>query len=75
MQIQRFENGGFVIHKLNVGGVLYSAWFDGEGRLLDAERKSRRGMFTVGLSSKSTNVRKELERIGRIHAERTEVTV
>ena len=42
MQISRFKNGGFVIHKLTgcwVGNV--SAWFDADGRLVDAEQVTR----------------------------------
>jgi hypothetical protein len=38
MQLSRFHDGGFVIHKVRLGAGRYSAWFDREGRLLDAER-------------------------------------
>lgn len=36
MQVNRFTNGGYVIHKALDGRV--SAWFDAEGKLLDCER-------------------------------------
>ncbi len=41
MQVSRFSNGGFVIHKAIDGSV--SAWFDSEGKLLDCERRGSRG--------------------------------
>ncbi len=40
MQIKPFSNGGGVIHKIVLDaaiGTRYSAWFDTEGRLIDAE--------------------------------------
>lgn len=40
MHVSRFSNGGFVIHKLilqNSKGR-FSAWFDKDGNLLDAEQ-------------------------------------
>ena len=40
MQISRFTTGGFVIHKMllqNYKGR-FSAWYDEEGKLLDAEQ-------------------------------------
>lgn len=39
MQIARFTNGGYVIHKITgpFKGTV-SAWFDREGKLLDAEQ-------------------------------------
>jgi hypothetical protein len=41
MQVSRFTNGGFVLHKIQPqsGGVgNISAWFDAAGKLLDCER-------------------------------------
>lgn len=38
-QIARFSTGGCVIHKIKIGiaPVKYSAWFDADGKMLDAE--------------------------------------
>jgi hypothetical protein len=36
MQIMRFENGGFVIHKALHQRI--SAWYDNDGHLLDCEQ-------------------------------------
>lgn len=40
MQVSRFSNGGFVLHKIQPqsGGGKISAWFDATGKLLDCER-------------------------------------
>jgi hypothetical protein len=45
VQISRFENGGFVVHKIPCpsSGNRCSAWFDAEGKILDAERIDTRG--------------------------------
>jgi len=36
MQVQRFSNGGFVLHKCF--GQRISAWYDSKGILLDCEK-------------------------------------
>jgi hypothetical protein len=41
MQVARFSNGGFVLHKA-LGGRT-SAWFDVSGNLLDAEFRDIQG--------------------------------
>lgn len=67
-QVQRFENGGFVIHKATIGGsnCRFSVWFDEAGKLLDAERISY-----AGVSLKATDKQKaELSRLGYIHRKR-----
>jgi hypothetical protein len=41
MQIQRFNNGGFVLHKIKLFGYCmsrFSAWYDKNGKIIDAER-------------------------------------
>jgi len=40
IQLSRFPDGGFVIHKISVDGASgrFSAWFDATGKLLDAEQ-------------------------------------
>lgn len=39
MQLMRFSNGGYVIHRLTGSwNGRISAWFDAKGRLLDCER-------------------------------------
>jgi hypothetical protein len=37
MQFASFSSGGFVLHKVIIGRLRYSAWFDSSGKLLDAE--------------------------------------
>jgi hypothetical protein len=41
MQIMRFENGGFVIHKALNQRI--SAWYDEDGQLLDYEQYNSLG--------------------------------
>lgn len=41
MQVQRFSDGGFVLHK--VYGQRISAWFSPMGILLDCEKINSRG--------------------------------
>lgn len=36
-QKQTFSSGGFVLHRIPYNGGRLSAWFDDEGKLLDAE--------------------------------------
>ena len=43
-QFCRFDNGGFVIHKISVGKGRASAWFDASGQLLDVEVFNVRGV-------------------------------
>ena len=63
VQMHRFHNGGFVLHKIMLNGRKYSAWYTANGALLNAERvQGARGTCSVPLSH--TGVRKELERIG-----------
>jgi hypothetical protein len=39
MQITRFDDGGFVVHKIDQhGDNRVSAWFDADGYPIDAER-------------------------------------
>ena len=52
MQLKYFSNGGYVVHKAYLCGTKYSAWFDGDGDLLDAERFDSRGRsYKVSLTS------------------------
>ncbi len=41
IQFHKFENGGFVLHKIMIRGTKYSAWFDARGNLLGAEQFCR----------------------------------
>lgn len=41
MQRHNFPNGGFVLHAVTIGASRYSAWFDADGSIHDAERKGR----------------------------------
>lgn len=45
MQVIRFETGGYCVHKASVAGSgrVFSAWFDGTGRLKDAEARDKIG--------------------------------
>lgn len=43
MQIQRFETGGYVIHKIPVGNGRASAWFNADHTLADIEQFNRAG--------------------------------
>jgi len=45
MQIARFSNGGYVVHKIDCpsSDSRCSAWFDADGNILDAERIDTRG--------------------------------
>ena len=37
IQKQTFQNGGFVLHHIPYNGGKLSAWFDADGKLIDAE--------------------------------------
>lgn len=45
MQVSRFINGGFVVHKLHLDGMAsrFSIWVSAQGILQDAERIDRTG--------------------------------
>jgi hypothetical protein len=45
MQVSRFTNGGFVVHKLRLAGMAsrFSIWVSAQGILQDAERIDRQG--------------------------------
>lgn len=42
-----FPAGGFVAHGLMIGSSRYSAWYDADGTLKDAERVTPRAAFPV----------------------------
>lgn len=69
MQITRFNNGGFVLHRAGPGANI-SAWYDARGRLLDAERKvaTARGLRMCNLRPGSKDWR-YLEQVGVRFAE------
>lgn len=61
IQHNAFSNGGYVLHKVEIGDGKYSAWFDKDGNLLDAER-----IMPNGQSRKaSQSVLSELTKIGQ----------
>ena len=62
IQHSKFNNGGFVLHKIPVNGQTYSAWYDKDGKLLDAERTTNHKVSHV--SVKYTQVRAELQKVG-----------
>lgn len=45
MQIARFSDGGFVLHKLKIhcSSMHFSAWFDKAGKIIDVEGFDRMG--------------------------------
>ena len=49
MQKATFENGGFVLHKVFLPGSVckFSAWYDKQGELLDAEKIDGAHYFRV----------------------------
>jgi hypothetical protein len=52
IQKHEFSTGGYVIHKIMIGGVKHSAWFDEHGKLIDIERIDSRGRcYTVNINS------------------------
>lgn len=63
VQVARFSDGGFVLHKAIDGRT--SAWFDKQGRLLDVERRDTRGRYSSRISAET---RAKLERLGRSYA-------
>jgi hypothetical protein len=63
IQVAHFQQGGFVLHRVFVGNSKYSAWYDREGRLLDAERIQ--GARTWNVPLRHIHVREELARIGQ----------
>ena len=70
MQINHFTTGGFVIHKITVPenpNGRYSAWFDAEGNILDAEGyyNRRSGMYHVRRDGSRWQ---QLARMGKRHA-------
>ena len=67
MQRQTFSTGGFVLHKVRVAGYAshFSAWFDSNGTLVDAEWIDSRGrsrQVPIG-----QGVAHELQRIGNLY--------
>lgn len=43
IQKQTFSTGGFVLHRIPYNGGKLSAWFDADGKLIDAEYFLRSG--------------------------------
>lgn len=61
-----FQDGSFVLHKIELNGHKYSAWFNKDGTVFSAERFSRDNQKTFHVPlSKQTNVAHELTRIGQ----------
>jgi hypothetical protein len=69
VQFIRFPDGGFVLHKVMIGDVKFSAWYTKEGKLIDCERFSRNGMTTSAVAMRQVNIRAELVRIGSRYVE------
>lgn len=61
MQVTRFSNGGFAIHKVANGAGRASAWFDDAGSLVDIEAFDRMGRH----SRPSQALKEECKRLGQ----------
>ena len=69
MQLSRFSNGGYVLHKVTTRlnhRSHCSAWFDADGKLVDAELIFRDG--TTRPVRRSRGIWNELCAIGRAYA-------
>lgn len=65
IQFSRFDNGGFVLHKIMVKKRKYSAWFSASGKILDAERFSRDNQRVAAVPlDRHRNVVAELVKVG-----------
>lgn len=60
-----FSTGGFVLHKIDIDGKKYSAWYDENGALLSAENIDKRGRARA--VRQGAKVWTELQRWGRIY--------
>lgn len=69
VQFHKFPNGDFVLHKVDVSGQKYSAWFTGGGVLLDAERIGKNGV-TYAVPHRHKNVRAILRIVGNAYVGR-----
>lgn len=65
MQVSRFSNGGFVLHKINFNGHYYSAWYDNSGGMIDCERTTY-GKYCSSIPPRCTTIRKYLNKLGKI---------
>lgn len=66
MQLKRFDDGGFVLHKITgLCSGRISAWFDHSGTLLDCEQITDRNI--VRSIKKNGPIWRQLERIGNRH--------
>lgn len=63
MQFQPFTSGGYVLHKVLIGNLKYSAWFNRAGQYIDAERIDSRGR-SYPVRTDST-AHQALQQIGR----------
>jgi hypothetical protein len=70
MQIQRFSNGGFVLHRIVnvVDGVRISAWYAPGGTLLNAEYLAGERAWPV--QQRHTKVIQRLQQLGAVWQQR-----
>jgi len=64
MQISRFVNGGFVLHKIPANNGRASAWFDRNGLLLDIEAFNARGASRKA----GAQLTEHCKMLGRVHS-------
>jgi hypothetical protein len=63
VQLSRFRDGSFVLHRVSAGDHRYSVWYDRSGRLLDCERTTNHEARAVPAGH--VHVRAELEWFGQ----------
>lgn len=67
IQHNTFQDGTFVLHKVEVNGHKYSAWFNKDGNVFSAERVLQNRSANVPLD-KQKNVAAQLTKIGKRYA-------
>jgi hypothetical protein len=61
-----FHDGTFVLHKIELNGHKYSAWFGKDGVVFSAERFSRDNQKTFNVPlNRQKNVAEQLTKIGK----------
>jgi hypothetical protein len=68
IQLARFASGGFVLHKVTLptSGLVWSVWFDANGKLIDAEgSKTINGRRVYApLRDRMVKIRQQLQMVG-----------
>jgi len=67
IQVCRFHDGGYVLHKIAFNGRKYSAWFRADGAMHDAELVNNNG--STRAVKPTGEVWRELARVGRVYSQ------